>query len=128
MPRPAPRVAPATRATRPVSGFGEVLFLIMFARLWRAEGQDTGIPSTTRAENPGNRSCRLVLTVLRVKHVIYTDAFMDPQRTRVVIREPFYPVHRVYLWASTIQWFACLLLAVLTIAAWRAEDRRDARP
>src|ERR1700739_4901287 len=30
MPRPAPRVAPATRATRPVSGLWEDLFFAMF--------------------------------------------------------------------------------------------------
>src|SRR5688572_14885970 len=35
MPRPAPRVAPATRATRPVSGFCEVLFLVTIP--WRFE-------------------------------------------------------------------------------------------
>ena len=68
--------------------------------------------------------CQMLLLYLH----LLLDAFMDPARTRVMIREPFYPVHRVYLWASTAQWVACVLLAVLTIAAWRAEDRRDARP
>ncbi len=52
------------------------------------------------------------------------DAFMDPERTRVVIRPLFYPVHRVYLWTITVQWFACLILTALTLAAWRAEDRK----
>ena len=51
------------------------------------------------------------------------DAFMDPGRTQVVINPPFYPVHRMYLWASTVQWFACLVLTWLSIWAWRAEDR-----
>jgi hypothetical protein len=51
------------------------------------------------------------------------DAFMDPERTRVVIHPPFYPVHRLYLWASTAQWLACLVLIWLTLLAWRAEDR-----
>jgi hypothetical protein len=51
------------------------------------------------------------------------DAFMDPQRMHVVIHPPFYPVHRMYLWASTIQWLACLAFAWLTLLAWRAEDR-----
>ena len=53
------------------------------------------------------------------------DAFMDPDRTHVVIHPPFYPVHRTYLWASTVQWAACLWFAVLTLAAWRAEDRAN---
>jgi hypothetical protein len=59
--------------------------------------------------------------------LIYThqllDAFMDPARTRVAVRESFYPVHRVYLWASTVMWVACLLWAWLTVVAWRADDR-----
>jgi hypothetical protein len=50
-------------------------------------------------------------------------AFMDPTRMAVVIHAPFYPVHRAYLWASTLQWFACVVFAALTLAAWRAEDR-----
>ena len=55
------------------------------------------------------------------------DAFMDPERTRVVIRPPFYPVHRLYLWASTAQWLACLVLVWLTLLAWRAEDGENSR-
>ena len=51
------------------------------------------------------------------------DAFMDPGRQRVVIRPPFYPLHRAYLWASTVQWVACLLLTWGTLRAWKAEDR-----
>jgi hypothetical protein len=50
------------------------------------------------------------------------ESFMDPERVHVVIAPPFYPVHRMYLWASTIQWVACLVFAWLTIWAWRAED------
>jgi len=67
-------------------------------------------------------ACQLLLLYLN----LLLDAFMNPARTRVEVREPFYPVHRAYLWASTVQWVACLPLAVLTIAAWRAEDRRSA--
>ena len=51
------------------------------------------------------------------------DALMDPDRTRVVIHPPFYFVHRVYLWTSTAQWFIGLVLAWLTLLAWRAEDQ-----
>jgi len=53
------------------------------------------------------------------------DAFMDPDRTRVVIGPPFSPVHRMYLWASSLQWFACLVLTWLTLRAWRAEDSKQ---
>jgi hypothetical protein len=51
------------------------------------------------------------------------DALMDPGRTRVVIHPPFYFIHRIYLWASTVQWLTGLVLAWLTVLAWRAEDR-----
>jgi hypothetical protein len=50
------------------------------------------------------------------------DSFMDPERTHVVIQPLFYPVHRIYLWTSTVQWIACVLLVWFTVAAWRSED------
>src|SRR5262245_31456073 len=43
-------------------------------------------------------ACQLALFAL---HQLL-DYFMDPTRTHVVIRPPFYPVHRAYLWASTV--------------------------
>jgi hypothetical protein len=56
------------------------------------------------------------------------DYFMDPGRTSVVIRPPFYPVHRLYLWASTVQWLALLALAWWTLRAWAAEPPAQAGP
>jgi len=53
------------------------------------------------------------------------DAFMDPGRTRVVVGPPFRPVHRAYLWVTTVQWFACLVLVWLSVRAWLAEDRQS---
>jgi hypothetical protein len=35
----------------------------------------------------------------------------------------FRPLHRVYLWTSTLQWGFAVLYTLLTISAWRAEDR-----
>ena len=49
-------------------------------------------------------------------------SFMDADRRYVVIRPPFYPVHRMYLWASTAQWFVMLPLAWWTLRAWAAES------
>lgn len=63
--------------------------------------------------------CQFLLFIFH--HLL--DAFMDPQRTRIVIGPPFYPIHRAYLWAATGQWFACVVLVWLTVRAWRAEDR-----
>ena len=48
-------------------------------------------------------------------------AFMDPTRSYVVIRPPFYPAHRIYLWTSTVLWVVCLALTWLTLRAWAAE-------
>jgi hypothetical protein len=53
------------------------------------------------------------------------EALMDPDRRYVMIREPFYPFHRAYLWASTVQWFAGLLLVWWTLRAWRAESAAE---
>jgi hypothetical protein len=50
------------------------------------------------------------------------DSFMDPGRTHVVHAAPFRTVHRAYLWASTVQWLACLALAWWTLRAWAVED------
>jgi hypothetical protein len=62
--------------------------------------------------------CQFLLVVFH--HLL--DSFMDPARLHVVIQPPFYPVHRAYLWASTVQWLACTMLLALTIVAWQAED------
>ena len=51
------------------------------------------------------------------------DAFMDPARTRIVIGPPFRPVHRMYLWTISVQWFVCLLLVWFNLQAWRVEER-----
>jgi hypothetical protein len=44
-----------------------------------------------------------------------------------IIRDPevFYPRHRVYLWISTVQWACGLLYLLLTLGAWRREDRQE---
>lgn len=55
------------------------------------------------------------------------DYFMDPGRTHIVIGPPFRPVHRAYLWASTVQWLAGLVLAWLTLRAWMAEPEEVGR-
>jgi hypothetical protein len=53
------------------------------------------------------------------------DAFMDPARTRIVINPPFRPVHRMYLWTVSAQWFLCLLLLWFNVRAWRSEDMAE---
>lgn len=53
------------------------------------------------------------------------ESYMDPDRRVVLVIPPFYPTHRAYLWTSTVQWAACLLLAWWTLRAWRAEDKKS---
>jgi hypothetical protein len=85
--------------------------------------------SLTRDSNSRRTACRwwtwgvalLCQGLLIYLHVLL-DYFLDDDRRRVVVRTPFYPVHRLYLWASTVQWLACLLLTWWTLRAWRAED------
>jgi len=37
--------------------------------------------------------------------------------------EAFYPQHRLYLWINTVQWVCGLLYLLLSLGAWRREDR-----
>lgn len=68
----------------------------------------------------------LVCQYLLLYFHLLLDAFMDPDRVRIVIRPPFRPVHRAYLWASTVQWAVCLGLAWWGLKAWSAESARSA--
>jgi hypothetical protein len=68
-------------------------------------------------------ACQYLLVCL---HLVL-DYFMDPTRTHVVVRPPFYTVHRVYLWVSTLMWAACLPLAWWSLRAWAAEGLAQSR-
>jgi len=56
------------------------------------------------------------------------DYYMDPTRTVIVIRPPFYQVHEAYLWASTVQWVAMLGFAWWTAAGVGGRGRGSRRP
>ena len=58
--------------------------------------------------------CHVVLFVLHTR----LDNMMNSERTFVVQRASFYRVHGLYLWTSTIQWLACLVLVWFTLRAW----------
>ena len=53
------------------------------------------------------------------------DGLFLADEVRVLNRPVFRFWHKTYLWVSTAQWVAAVLLAALTLAAWRAEDRRS---
>jgi hypothetical protein len=44
-----------------------------------------------------------------------------------IVRDPelFEPLHRVYLWVSTVQWAAGMGFLFVTLDSWRAEDVKD---
>jgi hypothetical protein len=56
------------------------------------------------------------------------DQYLDPEDRDLSDRRAFRPYHRLYLWVSTAQWGCAALYLLLTLLAWRAEDRRGALP
>jgi hypothetical protein len=50
--------------------------------------------------------------------------FTDPT---IIDRRAFRPLHRIYLWTSTVQWGCAVVYLLLTLAAWRQEDRQPRR-
>jgi hypothetical protein len=57
----------------------------------------------------------------------YLDSLLRPAEMTVIDPSAFRPAHRVYLWISTAQWALAVAFALLTVAAWRAQDRQFAR-
>jgi hypothetical protein len=56
------------------------------------------------------------------------DQYLDPEYRDLSDRRAFRPYHRLYLWVSTVQWGCAVLYLLLTLLAWRAEDRRGVAP
>src|SRR5262245_45235763 len=88
--------------------------------------------SLTRDTNARRTECRwwawgvvLVSQFLLLYTHLVLDEFMDEQRKRIIVRAAFYPVHRIYLWTSIVQWVACVLLTWWTLRAWKAEDENS---
>jgi hypothetical protein len=87
----------------------------------RAQGVITA--RVTEWLNLAGLVCLGLLGGLWFLHLIL-DYFMDPAGRVVQMREPFRVAHGAYLWVSTAHWLMGLALAWLTLAAWRAEDRK----
>jgi hypothetical protein len=51
------------------------------------------------------------------------DALIDLERERLHDRQAFKYIHIAYLWVSTTHWAVGLVLAWLTLRAWRAADQ-----
>jgi hypothetical protein len=90
-----------------------------------------------RATDPGVRRRRLrwalwivlVLTLglLAWLHVRLDDLF-DLDSSRIVNRPRFRELHNWYLHTSTVQWVGSLILAAVTLLAWRSEDIQHRLP
>jgi hypothetical protein len=71
----------------------------------------------------GMAACLVALMVLyphldRMFHG--EDAYLDS-------RAAFRPWHRAYLWTISVQWGFAVLFTLLTLVAWRADDRVESR-
>jgi hypothetical protein len=53
------------------------------------------------------------------------DALLDPNTGAVRDGETFDWQHRLYLWTCTVQWALAGTYGVLSLAAWRVEDRLE---
>jgi hypothetical protein len=53
----------------------------------------------------------------------YLDGLLRPATMTVLDRAAFRPAHRIYLWISTVQWGLAVAFALLTVSAWRGQDR-----
>jgi hypothetical protein len=53
----------------------------------------------------------------------YLDSRFDAELLRIDDRPTFRFWHRTYLWVSTFQWAAAVGFTILSLLAWRADDR-----
>ena len=53
------------------------------------------------------------------------DDLLDVSTRDIIEGRAFRAQHRIYLWVSTAQWIWGVLFAILTLAAWRAEDTAE---
>lgn len=52
----------------------------------------------------------------------HLDEKLDPESFSVEKPAPFYRLHQVYLWVSTVQWLASLVLIWVLVSTWHAAD------
>lgn len=72
-------------------------------------------------------SMAVLLAVLFFLHG-QLHALLDPEEQEILDYRAFYPLHRLYLWASAAQWFLGLIYLGLGLWAWREHDERRSNP
>jgi hypothetical protein len=80
-----------------------------------------------------SRTACVILLALGLAALFYIyprlDVLFDHDLARVRERGTFRPLHKTYLWISTVQWMVGVVYLALTPAAWRAADiRPDSMP
>jgi hypothetical protein len=85
----------------------------------------------TRDPSAWRRGLRLLLWLAMAAALVVLyrlhpllDQFLDVEYHDLTNRRAFRPYHRLYLWVSTVQWGCAIAYLLLTLLAWRAEDRR----
>jgi hypothetical protein len=56
------------------------------------------------------------------------DALLDPGQFSILDAEAFAVGHRWYLHVSTAQWLCAIVFGVLSVWAWREQDRNNGCP
>ena len=106
------------RVTDALNAIGAVALVVLAAELWLAR--------TARRRRWASWGVAVLCQALLFYLHLRLESYMDDEHRYVLVLPPFYPTHRVYLWASTVQWVACLMLTWWTLRAWRDEDARSA--
>jgi hypothetical protein len=86
---------------------------------------------TSRDPRRPRSAARAILYVLMIAAAVTLfmlhgrlEALLDVTDEDVVDRHAFRPLHRAYLWISSLQWACAAVYLALSLAAWRAEDTR----
>ncbi len=99
-----------------------IVALLILAAEWLLLPDDSIVRRRLRA------GCWLVMALCQaVLHYLHQQLSLLMQGKGRIVLDPeaFYPLHRVYLWTHTLQWFVALLFLGLTLSAWKAEDRKE---
>jgi hypothetical protein len=94
---------------------------------WDAAASREGSGRRRWLRGAGWAGMALTLALLAFLHG-RLDELLDPVTSQVLDRKAFRPGHRLYLWVSTVQWGLGLVYLVLTVQAWRDEDRSGQAP
>jgi Na+-driven multidrug efflux pump len=85
----------------------------------------------TRDPAPWRRRLRLLLWLGMAAALValyrlhpLVDQYLELDSHNLTDRRAFRHYHRLYLWVSTVQWGCAVVYLLLSLLAWRAEDRR----